>query len=108
MTCSQALSQWEGIVSTHLPHLSRPQARVLAALSYCMVLAKSCGITSVVSILAPLLKQSASTVRLGLALVGSVRAAPGVGDGSQYTFGSLHRAGDQCALPGLRHPGGLE
>jgi hypothetical protein len=63
MSYSKALSQWEGIVSTHLRHLSRPQARVLAAWSYGMVLAKSCGITSVVAILAPLLKQSESTVR---------------------------------------------
>jgi hypothetical protein len=63
MSCSEALSQWERTVSTHLPHLSRPQARVLAAWSFGMVLAKSCGITSVVGILAPLLKQSESTVR---------------------------------------------
>ena len=63
MSCPEALSQWETQVSTHLPHLSRPQARVLALWSYGMVLAKSCGITSVVAILAPLLKQSESTMR---------------------------------------------
>lgn len=63
MSCPSALSQWETQVSTHLPHLSRPQARVLAAWSYGMVLAKSCGITSVVAILAPLLKQSESSGR---------------------------------------------
>jgi hypothetical protein len=63
MSCPEALSPWETIVSTHLPHLSRPQARVLALWSYGMVLAKSCGITSVGAILAPLLKQSESTVR---------------------------------------------
>lgn len=63
MSCPEALSQWETQVSTHLPHLSRPQARVLALWSYGMVLAKSCGITSVVAILAPLLQQSESTVR---------------------------------------------
>ena len=63
MSGLEALSQWETTVSTHLPHLSRPQARVLAAWSFGMVLAKSCGITSVVAILAPLLKQSESTVR---------------------------------------------
>jgi len=63
MSCPEALSQWETLVSTHLPHLSRPQARVLALWSYGMVLAKSCGITSVVAILAPLLKQSESTLR---------------------------------------------
>ncbi len=63
MSGLEALSQCETTVSTHLPHLSRPQARVLAAWSFGMVLAKSCGITSVVAILAPLLKQSESTVR---------------------------------------------
>ena len=63
MSYPEALSQWETMVSTHLPHLSRPQARVLALWSYGMVLAKSCGITSVVAILAPLLKQSESTLR---------------------------------------------
>jgi hypothetical protein len=63
MSHPEALSQWETLVSTHLPHLSRPQARVLAGWSYGMVLAKSCGITSVVAILAPLLKQSESTLR---------------------------------------------
>ena len=63
MSCLERVSQWETIVSTHLPHLSRPQARVLAWWSYGMVLAKSCGITSVVAILAPLLKQSKSTMR---------------------------------------------
>jgi hypothetical protein len=63
MSCPKALSQWETQVSTHLPHLSRPQARVLAWWSYGMVLAKSCGITSVVAILAPLLQQSESTMR---------------------------------------------
>ena len=63
MSHPESLSQWETLVSTHLPHLSRPQARVLALWSYGMVLAKSCGITSVVAILAPLLKQSESTLR---------------------------------------------
>src|SRR5712692_1317276 len=63
MSCPEALSQWETMVSTHLPHLSRPQARVLALWSYGIVLAKSCGITSVVAILAPLLQQSESTLR---------------------------------------------
>ena len=63
MSCPETVSQWETQVSTHLPHLWRPQARVLALCSYGMVLAKSCGITSVVAILAPLLQQSESTVR---------------------------------------------
>ena len=140
MSCPEALSQWETQVSTHLPHLSRPQARVLALWSSGMVLAKSCGITSVVAILAPLLKQSESTVRQRLrewcypikhkkgthrqALEVRSCFAPLLGwvlswwdpgehrlalamDGSR-ALRSLHGAGDQCALPGLCHPGGLE
>jgi hypothetical protein len=47
----------------HLPHLSRPQAYVLALWSYGMVLAKSCGITSVAALLADLLDTSYSTMR---------------------------------------------
>jgi hypothetical protein len=30
MSYREQLSQWERTVSTHLPHLSRPQAKVLA------------------------------------------------------------------------------
>jgi hypothetical protein len=63
MSCPNALLQWERTVSSHLPHLSGPQAQVLALWSYGMVLAKSCGITSVVALLAPLLEQSESTLR---------------------------------------------
>src|SRR5712692_731355 len=59
MSRRQALSQWEDTVSSHLPHLSRPQAHVLALWSYGMVLAKSSGTTSV----AALLGTSFSTMR---------------------------------------------
>src|SRR5437762_4315422 len=63
MSHRKALSQWERTVSRHLPHLSRPQAHVLALWSYGMVLAKSCGITSVAALLADLLGSSMSTLR---------------------------------------------
>src|SRR5437763_12433616 len=63
MSRRKALSQWEDTVSTHLPHLSRPQAHVLALWSFGMVLAKSCGITSVAALLAELLGSSACTLR---------------------------------------------
>ena len=45
MSSQQALSQWQTQVSTHLPHLSRPQALVLAMWSYAMIFARSCGTT---------------------------------------------------------------
>src|SRR5438105_7186463 len=43
MSRRKALSQWEETVSTHLPHLSRPQAHVLALWSFGMVLAELLG-----------------------------------------------------------------
>src|SRR5947209_12499610 len=63
MSHRKALSQWEQTVSRHLPHLSRPQAHVLALWSWGMVLAKSCGITSVATLLADVLGSSVSTQR---------------------------------------------
>src|SRR5207248_11486166 len=47
MSHQSPLSQWMETVSTMLPKLSRPQAKVLAYWSFGMVLAKSCGITLV-------------------------------------------------------------
>src|SRR6266516_3945027 len=52
MSHPEPLSQWMETVSTMLPNLSRPQAKVLAYWSYGMVLAKSCGITLVCAALA--------------------------------------------------------
>src|SRR5207245_1558181 len=63
MSHRKALSQWEQTVSTHLPHLSRPQAQVLALWSYGMVLAKSCGITTVAALLAELTRCSFAPMR---------------------------------------------
>jgi len=50
-------------VSTQLPHLSRPQAAVLAAWSYGIVLAQCCGLTTVAAFLAALLGERDNTVR---------------------------------------------
>ena len=55
MTCSERVSQWTQIVSSHFPHLSRPQAGVLALWSLGMVLARSCGLSQVSVLLALLL-----------------------------------------------------
>ena len=49
------LEQWESVIADRFPNLSKPQAVVLALWSFGMALVKSCGITSVVTILAPLL-----------------------------------------------------
>ena len=52
MSHQSPLSQWIETVSSMLPKLSRPQAKVLAYWSFGMVLARSCGITLVCAALA--------------------------------------------------------
>lgn len=63
MTRSEQLSQWQATVSTHMPHLSKPHAAVLALWSFGMVLAQRGGVTSVAVALAPLLGRHETTVR---------------------------------------------
>src|SRR2546427_12358147 len=63
MTCSERVSQWTESVSRQLPHLSRPQANVLALWSLGMVLARSCGLSQVRVLLALLLGQAEETLR---------------------------------------------
>lgn len=55
MSRPDAVSQWTATVSTHLPHLTRPQAAVLALWSYGIVLTQCCGLTTVAVFLATLL-----------------------------------------------------
>lgn len=50
------------MVSTNLPQLSRPQARVLALWSYGIVMTRSCGRTTVAAFLALLLGRKAATL----------------------------------------------
>jgi len=47
MSYREQLWQWERTVSTHLPHLSGPQAKVLALWSLAMIMVGSCGTTLV-------------------------------------------------------------
>jgi hypothetical protein len=63
MTCSQRGSQWTETVSRHLPHLSRPQAVVVAFWSLGMVLTGSCGWSQVSAMLALLVAQREETLR---------------------------------------------
>src|SRR5438105_7693613 len=58
-----SLAQWIACVTTHMPHLSRPHARVLALWSYGMVLAQSCGLTTVAVVLGAVLGTSPQTMR---------------------------------------------
>lgn len=63
MSRQKALEHWSHTVSTHLPHLSRPQAQVLALWSSGITLSRTCGMTTVVVLLAQLLGQRENTVR---------------------------------------------
>ncbi len=60
------VAAWTAVVRTHLPHLSKAVARVLALGSLGMVLAHSCGLTSVACTVAHLLdiKEGAARQRL--------------------------------------------
>src|SRR2546422_7210478 len=63
MSCQRAVYQWTEVVTTHLPHLSNPQARVLALWSVGMVLARSCAVSAVSAFLAQGLERKPNTVR---------------------------------------------
>ena len=47
MSCHPRVTEWTTIIHAHLPHLSKPQATVLALWSLGMVLARSCALTAV-------------------------------------------------------------
>jgi len=63
MSCQSAVYQWIEVVTTHLPHLSKPQAAVLALWSVGMVLARSCALSAVSEFLAKGLERKPDTVR---------------------------------------------
>ena len=63
MSRCDPVSAWTATVSRRLPHLSRAHAQVLALWSYGMVLAHTCGMTTVGALLAPLVGASESTLR---------------------------------------------
>ena len=63
MSCHPRVTEWTTIIQTHLPHLSKPQATVLALWSLGMVLARSCALTAVSAFLAPWLGRKEPAVR---------------------------------------------
>ena len=63
MSCQRAVYQWTEVVTTHLSHLSKPQAVVLALWSLGMVLARSCALSAVSAFLAASLGRKPNTVR---------------------------------------------
>ena len=62
MSCHDGLSEWTASVSTNLPHLSVPQARVLAWWSYGIALTRCCGRGTVATFLALLLGQKVANI----------------------------------------------
>jgi hypothetical protein len=58
-----ALEEWKQTVTEYMPHLSAPQASVLALWSFGMVISHSCGLTSVSSSLALLMGAKENSVR---------------------------------------------
>src|SRR5438552_5343289 len=63
MFCQAGFDQWLTTIMQHLSHLSKPQATVLALWSFGMVLARSCALTAVSSLLAEGMQRSEQTVR---------------------------------------------
>jgi Transposase DDE domain len=63
MSCQSAVYQWTEVVTKHMPHLSKPQAVVLALWSVGMVLARSCALSAVSELLAKGLERKSNTVR---------------------------------------------
>ena len=137
MACQNAVYQWTTEVTTHLPHLSKPQATVLALWSLGMVLARSCALSAVASWLAAWLGRNreygTSTVAgvllrstgqarqptpsvgggellcaaVGLGTARVGREPTGAGAGCHPVGTTVCGAGDQCGLSGLCDPGGL-
>src|SRR5919197_3420800 len=63
MSCHPRVTAWTTIIQAHLPHLTKPQATVLALWSLGMVLARSCALTAVSAFLATWLYRKEDTVR---------------------------------------------
>src|SRR5437870_13874085 len=63
MSCHPRVTEWTTIIQAHLPHLTKPQATVLALWSLAMVLARSCALTAVSAFLATWLGRKEPTVR---------------------------------------------
>src|SRR5512144_196108 len=63
MSCHPRVIEWATTLQTHLPHLSKPQIKVLALWSLGMILARSCALTAVSACLAPWLHRNANTLR---------------------------------------------
>ena len=137
MSCHPRVTEWTRTIHARLPHLSTPQATVLALWSLGMVLARSCALTAVSAFLATWLHRKEPAVRQQLrefcyeatAKRGTTRCALAVEpcfvpllawvvdqwEGTQLalaldatTLGPALRAWRQRRLSGLCHPSSLD
>ena len=94
MSCHPRVTEWTTILQAHLPHLTQPQATVLALWSLGMVLARACALTAVRAFLAPWLGRTEPTVRQQVrALCYEATAKRGTARGA--------RAVEPCVVPRL-------
>lgn len=63
MADTSKIAQWHDEIQTRLPHLTRPQAKMLAYWSYGMMIAQSCSLTKVVVLLACVLGCTPNSLR---------------------------------------------
>ena len=63
MSRHDPLDDWTNEVTTQFPHLSKPQAAVLALWSFGIVLAHCCTLSAVATMLSPRIGRSYNTVR---------------------------------------------
>src|SRR5258708_15603214 len=85
MSCHPRVTEWTQTIQAHLPHLSKPQATVLALWSLGMVLARSCALTAVSAFLATWLGRKEPAVRQQL---------------REFCYEATAKRGtDRCALP---------
>jgi Transposase DDE domain len=63
MSCHPRVTEWTMTIHAHLPHLTKPQATVLALWSLGMVLARACALTAVSTFLATWLGRKEPAVR---------------------------------------------
>ena len=63
MFCQTGFDQWLSTIRTYLPQWSKPQAWGLALWSFGMVLARSCALSAVSSLLATGMQRKEQTVR---------------------------------------------
>ncbi|MGH9207870.1 MAG: transposase, partial [Acidimicrobiales bacterium] len=63
MSCQERVYQWTDVIRQQFPHLSKPQATVLALWSFGMVLARSCALSAVSLWLATSLGRNENSVR---------------------------------------------